>query len=166
MIPVSNNSLNHTACGLGSRGLLKDLKDSKLILNESKLFPWSSRISLVPFKTFRGPLFHIAVTGQELFLAVSYNGEKLTKKHYNKNCNKIFFEVEKICTSRSSISSTFNFLFGGLELINRYLIKNEIKIGPIKALFIHCLLIWETSVAPLNLARQQWPFFVVSLRSN
>ena len=31
-------------------------KDSKLILNESKLFPWSSRISLVPFRTFRGDL--------------------------------------------------------------------------------------------------------------
>ena len=52
--------------GLKSRGPLKDLKDAKLILNESKLFPWSSRISLVPFRTFR-------VTGQELFLAVSYS---------------------------------------------------------------------------------------------
>ena len=52
---------------LMSRGPLKDLKDSKLILNESKLFPWSSRISLVPFRTFRGPLFPKPVTGQELF---------------------------------------------------------------------------------------------------
>ena len=42
-------------------------------VNESKLFPWSSRISLVPFKTFRGPLFSKPVTGQELFFAVSYS---------------------------------------------------------------------------------------------
>ena len=56
-----------------SRGPLKDLKDSKLILNASKLFPFSFRISLVPFRTFRGPLFPKTVTGQELFLAVSYS---------------------------------------------------------------------------------------------
>ena len=54
-------------------GHLKDLKDSKLILNESKLFPWSSRICLVPFRTFRGPLFPKPVTGQRLFLAVSHS---------------------------------------------------------------------------------------------
>ena len=51
----------------------KDLKDSKLSLNKTKLFPWSSRISLVQFRTFRGPLFSKPVTGQELFLAVSYS---------------------------------------------------------------------------------------------
>ena len=50
-----------------------DLWRTWLILNESKLFPWSSRISLVPFRTFRGPLFPKPVTGQELFLAVSYS---------------------------------------------------------------------------------------------
>ena len=59
--------------GLGSREPLKDLKDSKLILNESKLFPWSSMISLVPFRIFRGPLFPKPVTGQELFFAISYS---------------------------------------------------------------------------------------------
>ena len=47
---------------------MKVLNGTKLILNESKLFPWSSRISLVPFRTFKGPL---PVIGQELFLAVS-----------------------------------------------------------------------------------------------
>ena len=59
-----------------SRGPVKDLKDSKLILNEtneSKLFPWSSKISLVLFGTFSGPLFPKPVTGQKLFLAVSYS---------------------------------------------------------------------------------------------
>ena len=30
-------------------------------------------ISLVPFRTFRGPLFPKPVTDQELFLAVSYS---------------------------------------------------------------------------------------------
>ena len=53
--------------GLRSRGPLKDMKDSKLILIESKLFPWSSSISLVPFRTFRVPLFPKTETGQELF---------------------------------------------------------------------------------------------------
>ena len=57
---------------LRSRGPLKDLKDSKLILNESKLFPWSSRISLVPLRIFWGPLFPKPVSCQELFLTVSY----------------------------------------------------------------------------------------------
>ena len=52
---------------------VKDLKDSKLILNDSKLFPYSSMISLVPFRTFRGPLFPKPVTGQELFFAISYS---------------------------------------------------------------------------------------------
>ena len=51
--------------GLWSRGPLKDLKDSKLILNESKLFPFSSRVTLVPFRTFRWPFFPKPVTGQE-----------------------------------------------------------------------------------------------------
>ena len=65
--------------GLWSRGPLKDLKDSKLILNESKLFPWSSRISLVPFRIFRGTLFSKPITGQELFFAVSYSKPALVK---------------------------------------------------------------------------------------
>ena len=59
--------------GLWSRGPLKNLKDSKLILNESKIFPWSSRISLVPLRTFKGPLFQKPVTDQELFFALSYS---------------------------------------------------------------------------------------------
>ena len=59
--------------GLWNRGPLKDLKDSKLILNESKLFPWSSRINLVQFSTFRGALFSKPVTGHKLFIAVSYS---------------------------------------------------------------------------------------------
>jgi hypothetical protein len=61
--------------GVGKIRALSDtvLKDSKLILNESKLFPWSSSISLVPFRTIRGPLIPKPVTGQKLFFAVSYS---------------------------------------------------------------------------------------------
>ena len=53
--------------------ILKVSLESKLSVNESKLFPWSSRIILIPFRTFRGPLFSKPVTGQELFLVVSYS---------------------------------------------------------------------------------------------
>ena len=35
-------------------------------------------ISLVPFRTVRGPLFPKPVTGQELFFAVSYSKPALT----------------------------------------------------------------------------------------
>ena len=51
--------------GLRSRGPLKDMK--------SKFLPWSSRLCLVPFRTFRWPLFPKPVIGQELFLAVSHS---------------------------------------------------------------------------------------------
>ena len=72
-----------------SRGPLKDLKDSKLILNESKLFPWSSRISLVPFRTFRRPLFPKPVTGQELFFVVSYSKPALKHQLISEYARKI-----------------------------------------------------------------------------
>ena len=61
------------------RGPLKDLKDSKLIQNESKLFLWSPRISLALFRTFRGHLFPKPVTGQELCLAFSYSKPALAQ---------------------------------------------------------------------------------------
>ena len=83
--------------GLWSRGPLKDLKDSKLILNESKLFPLSSRVSLVPFRTFRGPLFPKLVTGQELLCAVSNSRPSLigyiTKVNQSK---RLFWILSKI----------------------------------------------------------------------
>ena len=40
---------------LQNRGPVKDLNDSKLIVHESKWFPWSSRINFIPFRIFRGP---------------------------------------------------------------------------------------------------------------
>ena len=56
-----------------------DLWKTWMILNESKLFQRSSRISLVPIRTFREPLFSKPVTGQELIFAVSYNKLALFK---------------------------------------------------------------------------------------
>ena len=38
--------------GLGNRGPLKDLNNSKLIVYESKWFPWSSRINFISFRIF------------------------------------------------------------------------------------------------------------------
>ena len=57
--------------GLQNRGPLKDLNDSKLIVQGQ--CPWSSRINFIPFRIFRGPLFHKPVTGQGIFFAVSYS---------------------------------------------------------------------------------------------
>ena len=48
---------------------------------ESKLLPRSSRISLVPFRTFRRPLFPKPVTGKELFFAVSYSKAALNSSY-------------------------------------------------------------------------------------
>ena len=59
--------------GLQNKGPLKDLNDSKLIVYESKWFPWSTRMNFIPFRSFRGPLLHKPVIGQELFFAVSYS---------------------------------------------------------------------------------------------
>ena len=50
-----------------------------------KLFPWSSRnsrISFVRFRTFKGSLFPKPVTGQELFLAISYSKPALELKSF------------------------------------------------------------------------------------
>ena len=38
---------------------------------------------MVPFRTFRGPLFPKPVTGQELFFAVSYRKPALVEFHTN-----------------------------------------------------------------------------------
>jgi hypothetical protein len=43
---------------------------------------------LVPFRTFRGPLFPKPVTGQELFLAVSYSKPALASKKRSNQKNK------------------------------------------------------------------------------
>ena len=43
--------------GLGNRGLLKALNDTKLILNDEKGHSCSYRTNSVSFRTFRRPLF-------------------------------------------------------------------------------------------------------------
>ena len=63
--------------GLRNRGTLKNLNDSKLIVYESKWFPWPSRINFIPFRIFRGPLFHKPVTGQELFFLLFLTANRL-----------------------------------------------------------------------------------------
>ena len=102
-----------------SRGPLKDLKGSKLILNVSKLFPWSSRISLVPFRTFRGPLFPKPVPCQELFFAVSYSKLALEWHAYKKSAN---ISVSVSCLLNESfwrliLNKSKNNLLDNLELI-------------------------------------------------
>ena len=60
-------------------GPLKVLNGTKLILdhgNNLNLF----RISLESFRSFRGPLVHKPVTGQELFFAISYSKPALEYK--------------------------------------------------------------------------------------
>ena len=65
---TAKNSLRRVT-GLRNRGTMKDLNDSKLIVYETKWFPWSSRINFIPFRIFRGPLFCKLVTS--LFLTAN-----------------------------------------------------------------------------------------------
>ena len=58
--------------GLENKGPVKVLNGTKQILDDNGNHLDSFRISLESFKSFRGPLLQKLVTGQELFLAVSY----------------------------------------------------------------------------------------------
>ena len=59
--------------GLGNKGILKVLNGTKLTLDDHGNNLESFRISLESFKSFRDPLLHKPITGQELFFAVSYS---------------------------------------------------------------------------------------------
>jgi hypothetical protein len=59
--------------GLGNKGPLKVLNDTKLILADHGNCLDTFRISLESFRSFRGPLLHKPVTDQELFFPVSYS---------------------------------------------------------------------------------------------
>ena len=59
--------------GLGNKGPLKVLNGTKLTLDDHGNNLDSFTISLEFFRSFRGPLLHKLVTGQELFFAVSYS---------------------------------------------------------------------------------------------
>ena len=58
---------------LGNKGPLKVLNGTKLILDDHGNNLDSFRISLESFRSFRGPLLHKPVPGQELFFAISYS---------------------------------------------------------------------------------------------
>ena len=62
-----------------NRGLLKILNGIKLILNDQGNHLDSNTISLESFRSFRGQIFRKPVTGQELFLSVSYNKPALVQ---------------------------------------------------------------------------------------
>ena len=58
---------------MGNKGPLKVLNGTKLILDVHGNNLDSFRISLESFRSFKGPLLPESVTGQELFLVVSYS---------------------------------------------------------------------------------------------
>ena len=62
-----------TSYWLENKGPLKVLNDTKLTLDDHGNNLDSFRISLEPFRSFRGPLLYKPITGQELFFAVSYS---------------------------------------------------------------------------------------------
>ena len=74
----SNNS-SWPVTGLGSKGPLKVLNGTKLILDDHRKNLNSFRISLESFRSFRGPLHHKPVTSQKLFFVVSYSSSKVLK---------------------------------------------------------------------------------------
>ena len=59
--------------GLDNKGPLNVLNGTKLIIDHHGNNLDSFRISLKSFRSFRGPLLPKPVTGQELFLAISYS---------------------------------------------------------------------------------------------
>ena len=65
---------------------LKVLNCTKLVLDD--LGNNSFNISLESFRSFRGPLLHKPVTGQELFFDVSYSKPALTKP-FKKNIKQL-----------------------------------------------------------------------------
>jgi hypothetical protein len=70
---------------LRSRGPLKDLKDSELWLNESKLFQWSSRISFGTIQNLQKALISQTSNWSGIFLAVSHSKSALVQSknpHY------------------------------------------------------------------------------------
>ena len=86
--------------GLGNKGPLKVLNGTKLMLDDHGNNLDSFRISLESFRSFRsfrGPLFHKPVTGQELFFAISYSKPALI----GNQLGRVFCKKDKI----NSISS-------------------------------------------------------------
>ena len=105
-----NSSLPATC--LETKGPLKVLNGTKLILDDHGNNLDSFRISLESLRSFRGPLLLKPVTGQELFLAVSYSKPALVQiylwlPHLFQNCylpmykNQIFNAIMHTTVSLS-----------------------------------------------------------------
>jgi accessory gene regulator protein AgrB len=87
-------------------------------------------ISLVPFRTFRGPLFPKPVTGQELFLVVSYSKPALSNNSQLTFCGIIYYGIEIIFHTLHPIltflgvgsitSLVRNTIFGAIFLVYRF----------------------------------------------
>ena len=86
-----------------------------------------ARISLVPFRTFRRPLFSKPVTGQELFFAISYSKPALVglgyiqsySNHYERPFRLCFKSAVILLLLRSEFSSiSYSFISSKDSLIN------------------------------------------------
>ena len=81
--------------GLGNKGPLKVLNDTKQILDDHGNTLDSFRVSWESFRSFRGPLLLKSVTGQELFFAVSYSKPalviRLRRSNYKSRTWIVFF---------------------------------------------------------------------------
>ena len=87
--------------GLWNRGPLKILNGIKLILDDQGNHLGAYLVRLESFRSFRGPLFHKPVTGQELVFATQYKKLALAKYHCNalefySNPRRYYFQPKNI----------------------------------------------------------------------
>ena len=123
--------------GLFSMGPLKDLKDFKLILNESKLFPWWSKISSIPLRILR-------VNGQGLFLAVSYRKPALIK-----GCRTSLENTNLDALFESHFSLGFTFLLCRfinvsyvMEFLAWWVLKSKVFAQKLTSVKWNCCTLW------------------------
>ena len=93
--------------GCRNRGPLKYLNDSKLIVYESKWFPWPSRINFIPLRIFRGSIFWLRT-----FFTVSYSKPALDWKKGNFEHQSNHITCKGICFLRFKkwkVSSKVNY---------------------------------------------------------
>ena len=86
--------------GLGNRGRLKVLNDTKFVLNKHEEFPYSFRINLVSFKTFRPPIYS---TNQFLgwnFFWCFLQQDRST--HVHVHFIIYYHDVLQVCTAKKS----------------------------------------------------------------
>ena len=64
---------------------------------------WTHKISLESFRSFRGPLFHKPVTGQEFFFNVSYSKPALKEYHFRRNNLLSNFPWHVLCLQKITV---------------------------------------------------------------